>query len=157
MSEYKIFWKKSKKCLTNRFYSAIIDYADLRGCWNRQTGKLEVLVSVLACGFKSHFPHQCKGHSIFGCPLFLYLVIIESEFSDNAEGEEIFKKHLTLKLRYDIISTLTIWQRIKYAGVAELRQIFDLVVAELVPQADSAQSKVVNILNTQVWRNWQTR
>ena len=51
--------------MTNRFYSAIIDYADLRGCWNRQTGKLEVLVSVLACGFKSHFPHQCKGHSIF--------------------------------------------------------------------------------------------
>ena len=47
-------------------------------------------------------------------------MIIESEFSDNAEGEEIFKKHLTLKLRYDIISTLTIWQRIKYAGVAEL-------------------------------------
>ena len=45
----------------------------MRGCWNRQTGKLEVLVSVLACGFKSHFPHQCKGHSIFGCPLFLYL------------------------------------------------------------------------------------
>ena len=47
-------------------------------------------------------------------------MIIESEFSDNAEGEEIFKKHLTLKLHYDIISTLTIWQRIKYAGVAEL-------------------------------------
>ena len=46
--------------------------ADLRGCWNRQTGKLEVLVSVLACGFKSHFPHQCKGHSIIECPLFLY-------------------------------------------------------------------------------------
>lgn len=67
------------------------------------------------------------------------------------------KKHLTLKLRYDIISTLTIWQRIKYAGVAELHQISDLVVAELVPQADSAQPKVVNILNTQVWRNWQTR
>ena len=54
-------------------------------------------------------------------------MIIESEFSDNAEGEEIFKKHLTLKLRYDIISTLTIWQHIKYAGVAELHQIFDLV------------------------------
>ena len=98
-------------------------------------------------------------------------MIIESEFSDNAEGEEILKKHLTLKFRYDIISTLTIWQRIKYAGVAELHQISDLVVAELVPQhetfdfveaelvpqADSAQSKVVNILNTQVWRNWQTR
>ena len=110
---------------------------------------------------------------------------------------------MTLKLRYDIISTLTIWQHTKYAGVAELadalasgasdrkvvwvqvpspaprqvveirlvflllihfktavaelHQIFDLVVAELVPQADSAQSKVVNILNTQVWRNWQTR
>ena len=109
-------------------------------------------------------------------------MIIESEFSDNAEGEEILKKHLTLKLRYDIISTLTIWQRIKYAGVAELadalasgasdrkvvwvqvpspaprqvveirlvflllihfktavaelHQIFDLVVAELVPQFD---------------------
>ena len=47
-------------------------------------------------------------------------MIIESEFSDNAEGEEIFKKHLTLKFRYDIISTLTIRQRIKYAGVAEL-------------------------------------
>ncbi len=107
-------------------------------------------------------------------------MIIESEFSDNAEGKEIFKKHLTLKLRYDIISTLTIWQHVKYAGVAELadalasgasdrkvvwvqvpspaprqvveirlvflllkhfktamaelHQIFDLVVAELVPQ-----------------------
>ena len=91
---------------------------------------------------------------------------------------------MTLKLRYDIISTLTIWQRIKYAGVAELadalasgasdrkvvwvqvpspapkqvveirlvflllihfktavaelHQIFDLVVAELVPQTESA-------------------
>ena len=79
---------------------------------------------------------------------------------------------MTLKLRYDIISTLTIWQHTKYAGVAELRQIFDLVEAELVPQheifdfveaelvpqheifdfveaelvpqADSAHSKVVN-------------
>ena len=45
----------------------------MRVCWNRQTGKLEVLVSVLACGFKSHFPHQCKGHSIFECPLFLFI------------------------------------------------------------------------------------
>ena len=66
----KIFKKNFKKRLTNRFNSAIIDYADLRGCWNRQTGKLEVLVSVLACGFKSHFPHQYKGHSFFECPLF---------------------------------------------------------------------------------------
>ena len=74
------------------------------------------------------------------------------------KAKKFSKKHLTLKLRYDIISTLTIWQHIKYAGVvAELHQIFDLVVAELVPQADSAQPKVVNILNTQVWRNWQTR
>jgi hypothetical protein len=64
---------------------------------------------------------------------------------------------LTLLFGYDIISTLAIWQRAKYAGVAELHQIFDLVVAELVPQADSAQPKVVNILNMQVWRNWQTR
>ena len=27
-------------------------------CWNWQTGKLEVLVSSLACGFKSRHPHQ---------------------------------------------------------------------------------------------------
>ena len=50
----------------------------MRGCWNRQTGKLEVLVSVLACGFKSHFPHQCKGHSIFGCPFFISRQISKS-------------------------------------------------------------------------------
>ena len=30
------------------------------------------------------------------------------------------KKHLTLLFGYDIISTLAIWQRVKYAGVAEL-------------------------------------
>ena len=36
-------------------------------------GKPQVPQSVLACGFKSHFPHQCKGHSIFGCPLFLFI------------------------------------------------------------------------------------
>ena len=78
--------------MTNRFYSAIIDYADLRGCWNRQTGKLEVLVSVLACGFKSHFPHQCKGHSIFECPLFLYPTNQQSIISKKAtlESHEIF-------------------------------------------------------------------
>ena len=29
-----------------------------RACWNRQTGKLEVLVSVRSCGFKSHRSHQ---------------------------------------------------------------------------------------------------
>ena len=31
---------------------------DMRTCWNRQTGKLEVLVFVRACGFKSRRPHQ---------------------------------------------------------------------------------------------------
>ena len=30
----------------------------MRACWNRQTGKLEVLVSVRSCGFKSHRSHQ---------------------------------------------------------------------------------------------------
>ena len=30
----------------------------MRMCWNWQTGKLEVLVSSLACGFKSRHPHQ---------------------------------------------------------------------------------------------------
>ena len=64
-------------------------------------------------------------------------MIIESEFSDNAEGKEIFKKHLTLKLRYDIISTLTIWQHVKYAGVAEL--------------ADALASGSVTIVNLFAW------
>ena len=84
----------------------------MRKCWNRQTGKLEVLVSVLACGFKSHFPHQCKGHSIFECPLFLY----------PTNQQSIISKKATL----------------------ESHEIFDFVEAELVPQADSAHSKVVN-------------
>ncbi len=44
-----------------------------RNLFRSQTGKPQAPQSVLACGFKSHFPHQCKGHSIFGCPLFLYL------------------------------------------------------------------------------------
>ena len=43
-----------------------------RNLFRSQTGKLEVPQSVLACGFKSHFPHQCKGHSIFECPLFCF-------------------------------------------------------------------------------------
>ena len=42
--------------------------------FRRQTQrKPQVPQSVLACGFKSHFPHQCKGHSIFECPLFLFI------------------------------------------------------------------------------------
>ena len=44
-----------------------------RNLFRSQTGKPQVPQSVLACGFKSHFPHQCKGHSIFGCPLFLFI------------------------------------------------------------------------------------
>ena len=44
-----------------------------RNLFRSQTGKPQVSQSVLACGFKSHFPHQCKGHTIFECPLFLYL------------------------------------------------------------------------------------
>ena len=28
------------------------------GCWNRQTGQLEVLVSERSYGFKSHIPHH---------------------------------------------------------------------------------------------------
>ena len=42
-------------------------------CSAVRQGKPQVPQSVLACGFKSHFPHQCKGHSIFGCPLFLFI------------------------------------------------------------------------------------
>ena len=30
----------------------------MRVCWNRQTGKLEVLVFDRTCGFKSHHSHQ---------------------------------------------------------------------------------------------------
>ena len=36
-----------------------------RNLFRSQTGKPQAPQSVLACGFKSHFPHQCKGHSIF--------------------------------------------------------------------------------------------
>ena len=36
-----------------------------RNLFRSQTGKPQVPQSVLACGFKSHFPHQCKGHSFF--------------------------------------------------------------------------------------------
>ena len=122
MSEYKIFWKKSKKCLTNRFYSAIIDYADLRGCWNRQTGKLEVLVSVLACGFKSHFPHQCKGHSIFECPLFLYLGKSANYYHQKQSRWNRTKSLISWKRNLFRRQTAPILKlsTIKYAGVAEL-------------------------------------
>ncbi len=30
----------------------------MRVCWNRQTGKLEVLVFEWTCGFKSHHSHH---------------------------------------------------------------------------------------------------
>ena len=65
----------------------------MRGCWNRQTGKLEVLVSVLACGFKSHFPHQCKGHSIFRVSfIFIFRQISKALSSKTVtlESHEIF-------------------------------------------------------------------
>ena len=83
-------------------------------------------------------PHKCRYRQGCLCIL-IFMENVDTTKRCDAHGKghinrEIFKKHLTLKLRYDIISTLTIWQRIKYAGVAELRQIFDLVVAELVPQ-----------------------
>ncbi len=111
----KFFQKNFKKCLTNRFGFAIIDYADLRGCWNRQTGKLEVLVSVLACGFKSHFPHQCKGHSIFECPLFLYL---------NKSANYYHQKQS------------------RRGNLFPRREIFDFAEAELVPQVDKGKPQV---------------
>ena len=36
----------------------------MRVCWNRQTGKLEVLVFDWTCGFKSHHSHH---FSLFVC------------------------------------------------------------------------------------------
>ena len=47
-------------------------------CSAVRQGKHQVPQSVLACGFKSHFPHQCKGHSIFGCPFFISRQISKS-------------------------------------------------------------------------------
>jgi hypothetical protein len=39
-----------------------------RNLFRSQTGKLEVLVSVLACGFKSHFPHHIFFMKKILCP-----------------------------------------------------------------------------------------
>ena len=44
-------------------------------CSAVRQGKPRVPRSVLACGFKSHFPHRCKGHSVFECPLFFIKII----------------------------------------------------------------------------------
>ena len=33
------------------------EIADMRKCWNWQTGKTKDLVPAMACGFKSHLPH----------------------------------------------------------------------------------------------------
>ena len=95
--------------MTNRFYSAIIDYADLRGCWNRQTGKLEVLVSVLACGFKSHFPHQCKGHSIFRMSfIFVLAKTYALQYAEKAVAVSLLPQLLyLLYLRLKYIEDLT--------------------------------------------------
>ena len=43
----------------------IYDFAGAELVPQIDKGKPKVTQSVLACGFKSHFPHQCKGHSIF--------------------------------------------------------------------------------------------
>ena len=51
----------------------IFDFVEAELVPQVDKGKPQVPQSVLACGFKSHFPHQCKGHSIFGCPLFLFI------------------------------------------------------------------------------------
>ena len=51
----------------------IYDFAEAELVPQVDKGKPQVPQSVLACGFKSHFPHQCKGHSIFECPLFLFI------------------------------------------------------------------------------------
>ena len=50
----------------------IFDFAEAELVPQVDKGKPQVPQSVLACGFKSHFPHRCKGYSIFECPLFLY-------------------------------------------------------------------------------------
>ena len=43
----------------------IFDFAEAELVSQVDKGKPQVPQSVLACGFKSHFPHRCKGHSIF--------------------------------------------------------------------------------------------
>ena len=97
----------------------------MRGCWNRQTGKLEVLVSVLACGFKSHFPHQCKGHSIFRVSFIFYIRQISKLLSSKTvtlESHEIF----------DFVE----------AELVPQREIFDFAEAELVSQVDKGKPQV---------------
>ena len=43
----------------------IFDFAEAELVPQVDKGKPQAPQSVLACGFKSHFPHRCKGHSIF--------------------------------------------------------------------------------------------
>ena len=60
----------------------------MRVCWNRQTGKLEVLVSVWACGFDSRLAHHKKDiHSdvLFVFPLRAVLEIETYEKQDIRE------------------------------------------------------------------------
>ena len=54
--------------VTANFYNSQVSCP--RACWNRQTGKLEVLVSVRSCGFKSHRSHQKKKRHTFVCLFF---------------------------------------------------------------------------------------
>ena len=85
----------------------------MRGCWNRQTGKLEVLVSVLACGFKSHFPHQCKGHSFFRVSFIFISRQISKALSSKTvtlESHEIFD-FVVEETCFLGVKSLILWKR----------------------------------------------
>ena len=49
----KDYMKMDASSFSFRFLSGLE-----RVCWNRQTGKLEMLVPIRACEFKSHYPHH---------------------------------------------------------------------------------------------------
>ena len=54
----------SSKTVTLELHE-IFDFVEAELVPQVDKGKPQAPQSVLACGFKSHFPHQCKGHSIF--------------------------------------------------------------------------------------------
>ena len=82
-------------------------------------------MSVLACGFKSHFPHQCKGHSIFR----VSFIFISRQIS-----KALSSKTVTLESHeiFDLVE----------AELVPQHEIFDLVEAELVPQVDKGKPQV---------------
>ena len=51
------YMKPEVKCATIRKLSSK-GSGLMRVCWNRPTGKLEMLVPIRACEFKSHYPHH---------------------------------------------------------------------------------------------------